>query len=118
MNVSSVYIPYSGVGKQAVAQEDEIVEEIKLSVMDAGRKLQRYLSGERHKNRQESGYKTIMRYVSQLATDLEEITGKKKERPRKKLKSLIEKKYKNLFSESEAEPNLRLRAQLIGARVD
>ncbi len=101
VNVSSVYIPYSGVGKQAVAQEDEIVEEIKLAVQDAGRKLQRFLSGERHRNIQESGYKTIMRYVSQLSSDLEEITGRKKEQTEKELKNLIEKKYKGLFKGEE-----------------
>ncbi len=105
VNVSSVYIPYSGVGKQAIAQEDEIVEEIKLAVQDAGRKLERYLSGERHKSLQESGYKTIARYVSQLSADLEEITGRKKEETEKELKSLIEKKYKNLFKEEDQSTN-------------
>ncbi len=104
VNVSSVYIPYSGVGKQAVAQEDEIVEEIKLAVQDAGRKLQRFLSGERHRSVQESGYKTIMRYVSQLSSDLEEITGKKKAETEKELRSLIEKKYKSLFKTEEEGP--------------
>ncbi len=103
VNVSSVYIPYSGVGKQAIAQEDEIVEEIKLAVQDAGRKLQRFLSGERHRSVQESGYKTIMRYVSQLSADLEELTGKKKEETQKELKNLIEKRYKNLFKAEEEE---------------
>ncbi|MDE1854798.1 MAG: DNA topoisomerase VI subunit B [Candidatus Micrarchaeota archaeon] len=103
VNVSSVYIPYSGVGKQAIAQEDEIVEEIKLAVQDAGRKLQRFLSGERHRSVQESGYKTIMRYVSQLAADLEEITGRKKEETERELKTLIEKKYKSLFKEETEE---------------
>ncbi len=103
VNVSSVYIPYSGVGKQAVAQDDDIVEEIKLATQDAGRKLQRYLSGEKHRSLAESGYKTIMRYVSQLAADLEEITGKRKEDTQKELKSLIEKKYRHLFKEAESE---------------
>ena len=101
VNVSSVYIPYSGVGKQAIAQEDEIIEEIRLAVQDAGRKLQRFLSGEKHRSIQESGYKTIMRYVSQLASDLEEITGKNKEETEKELRSLIERKYKNLFQQEQ-----------------
>ena len=70
VSVSSVYIPYSGVGKQAVAQDEDIIEEIKLAVMDAGRKLERYLSGERHRHAQESSYNMIMRYVGQLSGDL------------------------------------------------
>jgi DNA topoisomerase-6 subunit B len=103
VNVSSVFIPYSGVGKQAIAQEEEIIEEIKLATMEAGRKLERYLSGERHRSVQESGYNTIMRYVSQLASDLEEITGKKKEDIESELKSLIDKRFTSLFKEEKEE---------------
>ena len=103
VNVSSVYIPYSGVGKQAIAQEDEIIEEIKLAVMDAGRKLERYLSGERHRNMQATGYNMIVRYVGQLSGDLSAITGKKKDEIEKELKSLIDKKYKSLFKEQKEE---------------
>ncbi|MGC8629115.1 MAG: DNA topoisomerase VI subunit B [Candidatus Micrarchaeia archaeon] len=102
VNVSSVYIPYSGVGKQAIAQEDEIIDEIKLAVMDAARKLQLHLSVERNKNLQESKYKTIMRYVAQLSNDLADITGKSKEDIHKSLVKLIEGKYKSLFGEEDS----------------
>ncbi len=70
VNVSSVYIPYSGVGKQAIAKEDDIIEEIRLAVMDCGRILQRYISGIKNMQLQETRYKTIMRYISQLSNDL------------------------------------------------
>jgi DNA topoisomerase-6 subunit B len=113
VNVSSVYIPYSGVGKQSIAQEEEIVEEIRLAVQDAGRKLQRFLSGERHRSVQESGYKTIMRYVNQLSSDLEEITGKKKDETQKELRNLIEKKYKSLFKEEDGEDEVDSEAQTV-----
>ncbi|MGI0141163.1 MAG: DNA topoisomerase VI subunit B [Candidatus Micrarchaeales archaeon] len=102
VSVSSVYIPYAGVGKQSVAQEDEIIEEVRLSVMDALRILQRYLSGVKQRTTQETKYKTIMRYVSQLSSDLGELTGAKSETIEESLKSLIEKRYKKLFEE-EAE---------------
>ena len=103
VNVSSVYIPYSGVGKQAIAPEDEIIEEIKLAVMDAGRKLERYLSGERHRNMQETGYNMIVRYVGQLAGDLSGITGKDKGEIEKELRDLVEHKYRGLFKGKEGE---------------
>ena len=98
INISSVYIPYSGVGKQAVAQEDEIVEEIKLALMDCGRILQRYISGMRSKELQESRYKMIMRYVNQLSSDLSEITGKDAKEINRQLNLLIEKRYKDIFN--------------------
>ncbi len=101
VNVSSVYIPYSGVGKQAIAQNEEIVEEIKLAVMDAGRKLERYLSGERHRNLQESSYSMIVRYVSQLSGDLSDITGDDRKKIEVELKALVDKKYKDLLKAKE-----------------
>ncbi len=93
VNVSSVYVPYSGVGKQAVSQEEEIIDEIKLAVQDCARALQRYLSGIRNQNLKESRYKTIMRYVSQLSGDLSDITGAKREEIERQLKKLVEEKY-------------------------
>ncbi|MGC8710351.1 MAG: DNA topoisomerase VI subunit B [Candidatus Micrarchaeia archaeon] len=103
VNVSSVFIPYSGVGKQAIAQEDEIIDEIKLALMDAGRVIQRYISGIRSRNVVESKYKTIMRYISQLSNDLSELTGKQKTDIERSLKNLIDVKYKKLFKEDNTE---------------
>ncbi|MCL5008574.1 MAG: DNA topoisomerase VI subunit B [Candidatus Marsarchaeota archaeon] len=103
VNVSSVYVPYSGPGKQAVAKEDDIIEEIRLAVMDCGRILQRYLSGVRSLQLQESRYKTIMRYVEQLSKDLGEITGVDSKTLEASLKSTIEKKYNKLFADPEKE---------------
>jgi len=101
VNLSSVYVPYSGVGKQAVSQEAEIIEEIKLAVMDCARNLQRYMSGEKNKSIQAGKYNTIMRYVSQLALNLNEITGIKKEKIEEELKALVDSRYKKLV-EAEA----------------
>ncbi len=102
VNVSSVYVPYSGPGKQAVAKEDDIIEEIRLAVMDCGRILQRYLRGMHNQKLQESRYKTIMRYVTQLSKDLGEITGADPAKIEASLKLTIEKKYNKLFSEDAA----------------
>jgi DNA topoisomerase-6 subunit B len=103
VNVSSVYVPYAGVGKQAIADEEEIVEEIKLAVMDAARGMQAYISNTRSRELQESKYKTIMRYADQLSTDLGELTGIEKSKIEKELKALIESKYKKLFEENDVE---------------
>ncbi|MEM0200856.1 MAG: DNA topoisomerase VI subunit B [Candidatus Micrarchaeaceae archaeon] len=99
INVSSVYVPYSGVGKQAIAKEDDIIEEIKLAVMDCGRILQRYLSGVRKMELQETRYKTIMRYIKQLSNDLSEITNVNNKDIETSLKTLIEKRYNKLFDD-------------------
>jgi len=101
VNVSSVFIPYSGVGKQAIAQENTIIDEIKLAVMDAARSIQRYISNVRSRSLAESKYKTIMRYITQLSSDLSELTGSKQEILEEKLKRLVDTKYKKLFETDE-----------------
>ncbi|MEM3839506.1 MAG: DNA topoisomerase VI subunit B, partial [Candidatus Micrarchaeaceae archaeon] len=78
VNVSSVYVPYSGVGKQAIAQEDEIIEEIKLAIQDCGRALQRHISGMRSRELKETRMNALMRYVDQMSADLGDITGQDK----------------------------------------
>ena len=103
VNVSSVYVPYSGVGKQAISQEAEIIEEIKLAVMDCARGLQRYMSGQKNKSIQTSKYNTIMKYVSQLSENLSEITDLKKADIEKELKALIDSRYKKLLEVEAAE---------------
>ncbi len=71
--------------------------------MDAGRVIQRYISGIRSRNVVESKYKTIMRYISQLSNDLSELTGKQKTDIERSLKNLIDVKYKKLFKEDNTE---------------
>ena len=99
VNVSSVYVPYSGVGKQAVSQEEEIIEEIKLAVMDSARSLQKHLHGMRNRNLQESRYKMVMRYLNQLSEDLSELTGARKEDVNRSLNAIIKARYKAIFGE-------------------
>ncbi|MCL4403665.1 MAG: DNA topoisomerase VI subunit B [Candidatus Marsarchaeota archaeon] len=93
VNVSSVYIPYSGVGKEAIAQEEEIMFEIRLAVMDALRGVQRYVSGRKQASHEMSRYKLIMRYTSQLASDLSDMSDKDKEAIEKNLRELVEMHY-------------------------
>ncbi|MDE1811116.1 MAG: hypothetical protein KGH66_03680, partial [Candidatus Micrarchaeota archaeon] len=93
VNVSSVHIPYSGVGKESVAQEDEIIEEIKLAVMDAARGVQRYVSGKMALNSETNRYKMIMRYTKQLSMDLSNLTGKDEKKIEERVSALVAKHY-------------------------
>ena len=102
VNVSSVHIPYSGVGKESIAQEDEIIDEIKLAVMEAARGVQRYVSGKARLHNEENRYKTIMRYTKQLAQDLSEITGKDRKKLEKDIERLVAKHYPKVMEKEEA----------------
>ncbi len=104
VNISSVYVPYTSAGKQAISNEEEISQEIKNAIMEAARNLQRYLSGvTREKDRVERK-KAILRYVTQLSKDLPELAGKGKPNEiEKMLVKLIETKYSNQIENGEDE---------------
>ena len=103
VNVSSAHIPYSGVGKEAVAQDEEIIEEIKLAVMEAARGVQRYISGKVRLHEESTRYNTIMRYTKQLARDLHEITGKDEKKLEKNIVELVAKHYPKAQQKEEEE---------------
>ncbi len=101
VNISSVYIPYSGVGKEAISQEEAIIEEIKLAIMEAARGVQRYIHGKRQLSSEEGKYKTIMRYSKQLSQDLGEMTGRDSQKIEKSVNELVLKHYPRLKQNDE-----------------
>lgn len=102
VNISSVYVPYTSAGKQAISNDDEIVQEIKNAIMEAARNLQSYLSGIRRDHERKERKKAILRYVSQLSHDLPDLAGKGKPKEiESKLMGLIENKYSTQIEEEE-----------------
>ena len=77
VNVASVHIPYTSAGKQSIASEDDIVEEIKNAMMEAGRQVQKHLSGKRREREKSTKKKAIMRYVGQISADMAELANQK-----------------------------------------
>jgi len=101
MNVVSVFIPYTGAGKQAITAEEEVVEELRYAVMEVARDLERYLSGKIRDEQRETRKKAIMRYVKQLAGDLPYLSGESNDKDiEKKLLSMIEHKYSKIFEKT------------------
>jgi len=44
VNISSVYVPYTSAGKQSIADEPEIVAEVRSAIMEAARELKAFLN--------------------------------------------------------------------------
>lgn len=94
VNFVSVHVPYTGAGKQAVSQEQDVMDEIKYAVMEAARNVQRYISGKRKAHEIETKRKVISRYIEQLAADLSDLAAAKNRNELKaKLEKIIEEKY-------------------------
>ncbi|MBI5159274.1 DNA topoisomerase VI subunit B [Candidatus Micrarchaeota archaeon] len=105
VNFVSVYVPYTGAGKQAISPEEEVVSEIRFAIMEVARDLQRYLSGKVRESDREAKKKAIMRYVHQLSLNLPELAGAGKSSDiEESLIKLIQSKYaKSLNLEAEEE---------------
>ena len=93
VNFTSIHVPYTGAGKQAVVDNEDIIKEIRLALMDAGRKLGTYVSGRRRKAESEARLKELMRYVDPVAEALHGLTDTAITKLKKELKELIEAKY-------------------------
>ncbi|MBN1169625.1 DNA topoisomerase VI subunit B [Candidatus Micrarchaeota archaeon] len=93
VNVVSVHVPYTSAGKQAIANEEDLMAEIKFAVMEASRGIQKFISGKRKANEIATKKKVVSRYIEQLSADLASLTGEKKEKLSKKLSSIVEDKY-------------------------
>jgi len=102
IHLLSVHIPYTGAGKQAVSPEEEVMEELRLALMDAGRKIYRFIGYQRKMAEKEAKRKMYYKYASEVATAIAELTEKKKEPIEKKLHEIVLKHLK-LEEKKEAE---------------
>ena len=105
VNIVSPHVPYTSTGKQAVADDPDIMAEIKLAVMEVARDLKRHLAGiarerEKHKRRN-----VFARYIPEVSEALSRITGKPKESISKTLEEIMLRRLKLVEEEAEQEQN-------------
>jgi len=94
VNFISVYVPYTSAGKQAIADEEEVLEELRLALMDAGRKIVRYIVGKRKEKEKQEKKRMYMKYAVEVAYAVSLLTGKEKKSIEKKLLDIVLKKLK------------------------
>lgn len=94
VHLLSVHIPYTGAGKQAVSSEEEIMEELRLALMDTGRKTYRFISGKKKEQERQMKKRIFMKYAVEIAIALSELTGKQKEKIEKHLLEIVMQKLK------------------------
>jgi len=75
LHVASVWVPFTSESKEAVADYDEIRKEMKLALMECGRKLGGYLR-KRSRMRRESERRDIFsRYIAEISKAVHAING-------------------------------------------
>jgi len=104
VNFISVYVPYTGAGKQAIADEAAVLEEIRLSLMQSGRKAGRYISTKRKEAERMMKRELFYKYIPEIVNALNAITKTNKETLEKNLRKMVLLKLK-LDEEKEAKEN-------------
>ena len=75
LHMASVWVPFTSESKEAIADYDEIRKEIKLALQECGRKLGTYLRRRKRMQRQSDVRTVLERYIGEIATNCEGITG-------------------------------------------
>lgn len=94
VNLISVHIPYTGAGKQAVSNDEDIVEEIRLALMDAGRRTARYIIGKEREKLKQEKKRIYMKYAVEVAIALGELIEKEPKPIEHKLLDIVAKRLK------------------------
>ncbi len=103
VHIASVWVPFTSESKEAIANYDVIVKEIKLAFQECARKLSAYLSGKR-KNAMLSKKRSIFeRYAGETASAISLITGNQKSEIKQMIMDLIDNKWEELNGDSVGE---------------
>ena len=77
VHIASVWVPFTSESKEAVAHYPEIIREIKLGLAECGRKLGRYLRGEKRKKVEALKRTYIEKYLPAIGEALRDILSLK-----------------------------------------
>lgn len=77
INLVSVHVPYTSAGKQSVAEESEIYEEVRQAIMAAARKLRSFLHRKKKRRERERRAGLFERYLPIISQRAADLAGKK-----------------------------------------
>jgi len=97
VHIASVWVPFTSESKEAVASYPEIVKELRLALMDAGRRLGSFVRHRRRVADEEKKRSYIEKYIPHIGDALQQILGlsnAKRNRTVEDLKSILERSRK------------------------
>ncbi|GMV24455.1 MAG: hypothetical protein AMXMBFR58_04860 [Phycisphaerae bacterium] len=75
IHMASVWVPFTSESKEAIADYDEIRKEMKLALMECGRKLGTYLKKRARMKRESERRDVFQKYIGEIAKAAAQITG-------------------------------------------
>ncbi|MFC2171850.1 DNA topoisomerase VI subunit B [Acidobacteriota bacterium] len=73
VHIASVWVPFTSESKEAIAHYPEIVKEVRLSLMDCGRRLMNYVRKRRHDMAEKKKRMYIEKYIPHIGIALKQI---------------------------------------------
>ncbi len=97
-HIASAWVPYTSESKEAIAHYDEILKELRLAIMECGRRLQRFLKKRKRISDEHKKRSYIEKYMNPIADGLQEILGFSEHE-----KGIVIGKLKGVLEESRAD---------------
>lgn len=91
VHIASVWVPFTSESKEAIANYDDIIKEVKLALQDAGRHLNQYIKKKHNAKRKLERANLFERYIPEVAHSLSKLTGKKEDEIKKGLLAMTKK---------------------------
>jgi DNA topoisomerase-6 subunit B len=94
VHIASGWVPYTSESKEAIASYDEITKELRLAIMECGRRLQRFLRKRKREADEAKKRSYITKYLDPIGEALQDILGlseKQKQETLDELKEILEK---------------------------
>jgi DNA topoisomerase-6 subunit B len=88
IHIASAWVPYTSESKEAIAHYPEVLKEMRLAVMEAGRRLQRFLRRRKNLAEEQKKKDYITRYLDPIGEALRDILGLDKAQTEEALENL------------------------------
>jgi DNA topoisomerase-6 subunit B len=75
VHIASAWVPFTSESKEAIANYDEILKELRLAINECGRRLQKFLRRKRKEADEEKKRSYITKYMNPIGEALQEILG-------------------------------------------
>jgi DNA topoisomerase-6 subunit B len=118
VNFISPHVPYTSAGKQALAEEDDIMAELRFALMDAGRKLKSHLAGIRREQMRTRRKELFNKYIPEIAKSVSKITGHSESDLKARLQKIVAAKLKSGDIGDEEDIDEGAPAKSSGAEMD